>query len=194
MTNTIDINDLSLQEEQMDLNPEGDAFGFPPPPPDGTYVVTLKLAKNGFEEREIKRGANAGGKYLNANIEARIVSDDEGLKDKVFFDAASTIVMKGANTCRIAGILGALGAAVPARISNVELCRKLNEALGLEPQCRVTIQWEAYSKEQEKTLLRGMKKFPANADGAHKHTFNDPNTGEELSARAAIVRYLPLAG
>ena len=188
----IDINDPSLQgqiEEAMELDTDADAFSFPAPPPDGVYEVRMQPSDQGWERRYSEK---LHKHYLQIGLELRIVDPGGDFDDKPIFDNASDIVMQGTHICRIAGILKALGETIPSKTTNVELCRMFDTVLATNPSTRVKIRWEAYSKDQKKTLKRGMNNFPKNADGKPLHVFEDPNTKEEITANVRIQRYLPL--
>lgn len=188
----IDINDQSLQsqiEEQVEMDPEADAFSFPAPPPDGVYEVRMQPSDQGWERRYSKK---LNKHYLQIGLELRIVDPGGEFDDKPIFDNASDIVMQGTRICRIAGILKALGEAIPSKTTNIELCRKFEEVLATNPSLRIKTRWEGYSKDQEKTVKRGMASFPKNAEGKPLHVFEDPNTKEEITANVRIQRYMPL--
>jgi hypothetical protein len=94
----------------------------------------------------------------------------------------------------MAGILRELGVAVPARWTSVELARKFKEVIDGNPECFVEIEWSAYSEEEGKDVLRGQRRWGKKADGSPNNVATYAKTGEELTARTAISRYIRIAG
>lgn len=185
----IDINDPNLNEVDMELDTDADAFAFPAPPPDGVYEIRMRPSEQGWERRWSEK---LNKHYLQIGLELRIVDPGGEFDDKIVFDQASDIVMQGTNICRIAGILKILGEKIPAKTTNVKLCQMFDTVLATNPSARIKTRWEGYSKDQKKTVKRGMSTFPETADGKRQHVFTDPNTGEEITASIRIQRYLPL--
>lgn len=187
MADKVDINDLSLDTSEVEINPEADAFAYPPPPPEGRYRVKLKLADKGWE-----KGLTKGNvEYLRANIEARIIAPGETWDDKPLFDNPSTQVFESSGTSRIVGILKALGmTGIPARGKIVEYARFLQPYLEQEAEIDVQTQWEAYCKDCEKTVAKGMKRFPMNGGGSHKGAIECPQGHGELNAQSRISKYM----
>lgn len=186
----IDINDLSLTDEALEIDPTADPFQLPPPPPDGTYRLKLSVAESGWTENRDKRGKV----FRTVNIEARVV-DEGGLHDNaVFFDNCTSIVFEGSRTSRMAGVLAALGHPVAPRTMLNEMARALDGLLKGEPQCLGDTQWEAYCRDCQKTILRSMKRFPPTANGqGHKHVVECSRCGSEVAAQGKITRFRPLA-
>ena len=69
----VDIFDQSLATEELDINPEANAFALPPPPPESgnPYRVKLKRGTKGWMQYPSKNGRPG---YLATDIEARIVA------------------------------------------------------------------------------------------------------------------------
>lgn len=196
----VDLSDLSLQGDELDINQDADAFASPAPPPelgpDGKtikYRVSLSHkeadSKNQYKAGESKTGA----KYIKTALEAKIIDEGGKFDGYVLNDNfVSTMVMAQSGTCRIAGILKALGVKFSPRISAIDLARLFQTTINGEPQVLVEVQWGAYSEEEEKTVLRGEKRWPKDASGNRVHIAKYEKTGEEVTARAEIDNYLPL--
>lgn len=196
----IDLSDLSLQGDQLDINQEADAFASPAPPPelgpDGKaikYRVTLSHkeaeSKNQYKASETKTGA----RYIKTALEAKIIDEGGPFDGYTLNDNfVSTMVMPQSGTCRMAGILKALKVPFSARISAPDLARLFQQTINGEPQVLVEVQWGAYSEEEDKTVLRGEKRWPKDKDGKRVHIARYDKTGEEVTARAEIDNYLPL--
>jgi hypothetical protein len=200
---SVDIFDQSLATEEVEINPDANAFAFPPPPSESgnPYRVKLKRGQKGWLSYPSKNGKQG---YMATDIEARIVAPGvEGLDDKPLFDNfASTMVMQSTRTSRIAGILKAIyetrgqGETVPAHTSHLELSRKLQEEFDKESEVGVWIQWEAYcescSDDDKRVTVRGEKRFPPNANGGHVAEIEHKQCGSTISAQAKIQRYVAL--
>ena len=200
-TEEIDINNLDLAEEALEIEEGGDAFATPAPPPDGVHLVKFRLAEDKpFVKVPIKKGPNRGSYFLDSNIVLTVIDPDGPLDGKVIFDSANCLVRAESGQCRVSGILEVFGEDVSGKTSDVELMRKLNEIAQTEPEIKVKGQWQGYSKEQKKVVKYGMKSFPEILDsddqgtGVFSHVFDDPNTGEEISARFRVRRYISVGG
>lgn len=181
----VDINDLSLADEEISVNSDADAFAGPPPPNDGDHLVKLSLGKRKVVMGKARNGEN----YFMADVNARVITGP--YENRMMFDNASTMIMQGSGTCRAAGILKALRESVPMRTTKKELMKALVDRLAGEPQCTVTSQWEAYCSDCEKTVLRSEKRFPSDGNGGHRHQIECSKCGSLLTAQAKIVAYKP---
>lgn len=190
----IDLSQILAEDEAMeDFNPDADAFSGFPPPPDGVHVVKLRLNKNNSPSGLVAGKDRNGRGFVIADLEAEIVAEGEPQHGQRFFDSASTMVFQSTGTCKIAGILHELGVEVPRGVSKGELVQMFVSELEQEPLLRVESEWSARyeaSPGKWKTAKRGMKKFPPKEGGGHSHIIE--HQGERLTARANIVRYLPL--
>ncbi len=186
----IDINDPTavLPDDEINLNPEGDAFAGPAPVPDGEHIAFLTLGQRGFQQGTTEQGVN----YVMAHIEARVIAEGEKFNNFPVFDTASTLVMESSGTSRMAGVLGALGVKVPSRISIKELARLFAKELENKPQVRIKTKWEGFCTDcpNEKTgklgkvVVRGQRNFPEG-----KHVMECPHCGNEVTAQARITKY-----
>ncbi len=194
----VDLNDLSLADEEISVDADADAFAGPPPPDDGDHLVKLSLGK-----RKVTMGkAKTGDNFFMVDINAKVVAGP--FENRILFDNASTMVMQNSGTCRIAGVLKALGEQVPSRTTKKDIARSLVDKLAGEPQSTVTSQWTAFCQsckddfeqshgkrgKKNGIMLRGQRNFPSNgSDHGHKHQVECVQCGSLLSARAEIVAY-----
>jgi hypothetical protein len=199
----IDIFDQSLGTEEVEINPEANAFAFPPPPPESgnPYRVKLKRGSKGWMQYPSKNGKSG---YLATDVEARIIAPgEEKLDDKPLFDNfVSTMVMPSTHTSRLVGVLKAIyetrgqGETINSHTSHQELARKLQEEFDRESEVGVVIQWEAYceacSDKDKRVVVRGEKRFPQNQDGTHVGEMEHKQCGSTISAQAKIQRYVAL--
>lgn len=185
----VDLNALDLVNDEMEVNTEADAFAGPPPPPDGDHLAKLTLGRDKVQLGEDKQGKP----YYMVHVEARLVDPSGPLDNRVVFDRASTMIMRNSGTCRIAGILRALGDSVPARIGARDLAKQFVDRLAGEPQVIISTVWEAYCSDCEKVQARGEKRFPASGDGNHRSQLECPKCGSLLTAQAKVVSYKPVA-
>lgn len=186
----IDINDPTavLPDDEIELDPQGDAFAGPPPVPDGVHKAKLLLGPQGVSVGKTDQGTA----YIMVQIEARVLAEGESFDNFPVFDTASTLVQESTGTSRVSGVLGALGIAVPARIRLSDLARMLTDALEGSPLVTIKTQWEGYcgtcpGKKPGKigrVVLRGQKRFPEG-----KHVTECPNCGSEVVAQARIRSY-----
>src|SRR5712672_1682062 len=72
----VDLNDLSLVDEAITINPEADAFAGPPPPDDGEHRVKLSLGKAGVTTGKIGRGENKGKDWYQIDLLGKIQPGD----------------------------------------------------------------------------------------------------------------------
>jgi len=199
---SVDIFDQSLATEEIELNPESNAFAFPPPPPESgnPYRVKLLKGQKGWQQYPGKNGKPG---YLATDIECRIIAPDTAYDDRPLFENfASTMLMQSSGTSRVAGILKAIydtrgqGEKVPARTTHADLARLLQNEIDRESEVGVWIQWAAYceacSSEDKGVEVRGEKKFPLNADGSHSGELKHKACGSLISAQAKITRYVAL--
>jgi hypothetical protein len=189
----VDINDLSLANEEVEVNSEADAFAGPPPPDDGDHRAKLKLGQRKVTAGKTKQGLP----YFMVHIEATLNEPGQRFDGAKVFDSASSMVMQSSGTCRIAGILRqGLKETVPSRIGSRDLTKMLVDRLAGEPDTIVKTQWTAYcgdckesGKSKRGIVLRAQSRFPQNPDGTHRHQLECPNCGSLLTARAEIVEY-----
>jgi hypothetical protein len=201
---SVDIFDQSLSSEAVELNPDANAFAFPPPPSEKLNPVRVKLSRGdkGWLKYEGKNGKPG---YMATDIKATIIAPGvEGLDGKLLFDNfASTMVMTQSRTSRIAGILKAIydtrgqGETVPAQTDHLAVARLLEDEFQKEAEVGVWIQWEAYceacSTDDKRVVIRGEKRFPLNADKTgHLGETEHPQCGSTLSAQAKITRYVKI--
>ena len=186
----IDINDPNLQPEDLSVDTEKDQFASMPAIDDGTYRAKLKQKKpTDTDSFWVRSKTRKGDKpYLQTAIEARII-DPAGKFDDwpVFDNFVSTLVMEMTGTNKIVGILKALGAQVPMRVTDVQLAQMLDSSLRSEPTIGITTQIEGYCDVCERTRLKGQKKVNP------KGPTNCPTCGNPLSLQARIVKYVPEA-
>jgi len=195
----IDINDLSLADEELVLDPNADAFGFAAPPSEKGNPYRAKLSKTGpWNKAKTKRGVE----YFTVGMTATLQSDDKKLDGRKIQDmpAPSTLVLDSTNTCRIQGIVQELSGERIERIGRVELARRLDGLLAGEPIVGVILQWEAFCNCTQKAdgtggvRVKGEQRFPeqfvdGKPTGQRVPRIACKQCGNDLDARARIVRY-----
>lgn len=200
---TYDINDPALQHEMVEADPEKDFFELPVPPPDGRHRVRVLLGERNITiKRQAKKGerkdAATGPFFVNAEIENRIDSPNEYGDGMPVFDYATSIIMASSGTSRLHGILRAIQAPAPARLSIQDLARHVVNTLASETAtAEVETIWEAQVKETKngvdsyRTVCKGMKNFPPDdtSPTGYSPIAIDKVTGQECRARAQVVRY-----
>lgn len=194
MSQLVNLNELELVSDTLDqMDLEADAFGFPDPPPDGIHRAALSILG------EWTKGQTSQGKtYLMTQLEAAIVAPGQPFDGRTIRDVASTLVLNS-GISRIGGILVAL-----KKNEDLRRCRTVgdigklfNSVAAGHPVLRVQTEWQVRvqgADEKWKTVLRGMRHFPQRENGSHNPQIENPDTGELITARANIIRYLPLEG
>ena len=174
-TGELDLNDPRFAAEDIGVNPEGDAYATPPPPPDAEYRAKLKQLDVKNNKGEMVRYApwqsQDGSKVaFFTKIEATI-QDPTGKYDniKVFDSWFSTMLNRDGST-KVSTLLTKLGKTIPPKASHKVLMDLLVQALASEPDVLIETQWEAScqacGEEAKKTgskrprSVQGMKKFP----------------------------------
>lgn len=194
----IDLNDLSLQTEDlgMDFDPEADSFAFAPPPNDGIHRIKL-----GYGQDKWKQGVSKSDKrYLMAHLQ--LIPVDE--KGWVLFDRPSTMVF-GSGTNRVAGIIKAVTGQPATARDVVGLAKELDALVRGERIVKVETVWEASCNHGEdggkyQTIKRGQSKFKlvrteANGKGnVYDPQIECPRCHAVVGAQARIIRYLNDAG
>jgi len=191
----VDLNDLTLEDDQMgaDFDPNADAFGGVAPPPDDTeYVVKLELDKGRSNTGFISGKDKNGNSYVMAYITGTITEGPfEGRK---FFDNVSTTVMQSTGACSMASLLDkALGVSVSPQIGKRELAILLRDTLEEGAFCIVETQWRASQQRADGTyrsVKHKMRNFPKKKDGSYDHVVI--SDGERCFARGEITDYKPL--
>jgi hypothetical protein len=214
----IDINDPRLTSEVLDVNPEGDAYAFPPPPPDGKYRAKLRLAPpKGQDGQPVKDGYVAAkwGKQqpqvvVVTGVEASII-DPNGKYDgvKLYDFNVSTFMQRDSN--KVQTILkflrkpdGTPWVQGGVKMVSSAWMKLLIQALAGEPEIGVETQWEwncqgcgeaakksgaAYPK-----AIQGMRNFPQDHGKpvAEMRCAKDQSHGTSRG-RATISRFLALS-
>jgi hypothetical protein len=188
----IDENDPRLTSEILDINPAGDAFASPPPPPDGAYRVKLKL--EGYTDAQGTKkdygatltkggGGNPQLPYLTTGLSASII-DPSGKFDGIvvyppFGGNVGTLVGKDGSS-KVSTILSKIkrpdGTTWNYNFqgNHQGWMKRFVEAMASEPEVGVVTQWEGScqicGEEAKKTGARypkgvqGMTHFPLEAD------------------------------
>jgi hypothetical protein len=187
----IDPNDPRLTSEELNVNPEADAYAQPAPPPDGEYRVKLRhmRPKNPRGEEVEYLPASWGQKQPQlvfvTGLEASII-DPSGKYDglKAFDFSVSTFIGRDSAT-KVTSILNQLKQpnGQPWATKNTRGNAKmwmdlLVKALAGEPECGITTAWEWSCPECGKAAkaagtaypkaLVGMHHFPPEQDPAKR--------------------------
>jgi len=185
---SVDVNTLELSE-QLDIEAGVDAFAPMVPPPDGIYLASLRLGRDGWKQGQSKSGQT----FLMAAVDAVIAADGALYDGQVVFDNASTMVMRSGRS-RVDGILEAAGRPIHGSITVSNLAKLFNSFLAGDPQVKVETKWRAYCAACNRTVKSGSKSFPINGKGQPSPVVECPQCHAEVTAQAKIVRYLPLGG
>jgi hypothetical protein len=196
----VDLNDLSLVDEAVTINPDADAFAGPPPPDDGEHRVKISLGKGGVTTGTVSKGESKGKPWYQVDIQGKIQPPDP-FEGRMTFNRVGTMVFNG--TSEVVGVLKALGEPVTARESVLDLLRRLKARLDGEPEVIQKTQWAAFCSDCNQEfdhsggkrgkkggiVLRGQSRFPQNGNGKHNHQVECPGCGSLVNARAEVVSY-----
>jgi hypothetical protein len=182
----LDPNDPRLVSEELNANPEADAYAQPAPPPDGDYRAKLKLVQKELRGQKVDYipalwGKSPSQAVFVTGIEASII-DPSGKYDglKAYDFNVSTFVGRDSAT-KVTTILSKLRrpdgkpwADKHTRMAPKAWMDLLVQALAGEPEVGVATQWEwscadcgkeskAKGTAYAKSVL-GMHKFPTEQD------------------------------
>lgn len=211
MSAEIDINDLSLQDEVVEVDKVSgeDFLGFKLPD-DKRYPASFA-----FGQDKIKVGTRGDGShFLNVHIAASL-QDEYGRPAGVVFDRLNSVVYEnreGKKSSRLHATLDILGTEVPPGTKLPELYSLVEQTFAASPSGEVETQWQASAKaeseeEVEKavaagyakkdklkvgnyyTFLKGQRKFPPKESGGFSPRVLNPITGVEVEAQVVIRNY-----
>lgn len=204
---SVDLNALQLEDELIEVT-EGESYPdpqeFPPPIPDGTYL--LVSGEPDFSPTEKPQADGSPQKFLKANLKHEIVEGDFAGRVITDFGLSNkTFTRKGPGgaefkVSQMSDHLRATGDRATYR-THQEYADALQAATG--KPFRAKTQWVARAKEIKTkgkdgrlyaATVRGMKKFPF-VNGAYvpEVEITDPETGakETCKAFATISFRLP---
>lgn len=203
--------ELLEQQELEGFRPEADANASLPPIPAGNYQARVTYANDNEPDKiwvKKQQDASKGGKtYYMTQLRLETVGNGGEFDGRTMSFYASTLVFKGSGTTSIQQVLQPLGFGeqLMTRTRTVKTqIDLLNEALeGGQALVGIKVDWEAqvYDKEKDETTfgpIRGMKKFPLDANGnPAPEIFKDLKgretpTGEAVMARNFIRGFVSL--
>jgi hypothetical protein len=195
----IDINDKGLfTGETVELDFSSDAWAFPAPPPMGLYDLKLFPAKDCFKMNlrdETKGWDSPGNVYYSANLECRIVAPGQEWDNTPVFVTVNTQLYRGRELSSMMGVVLLTGAKPKKNsLSDLEQAKILNQVLKGEPIIRkVLLDWQGYSKNDEKVVCKSMIDFPKNQDGTYSHSFTRVDAQrdkEEIVAQLRVKQWV----
>lgn len=175
----LDPNDPRLVSEELNANPEADAYAVPPPPPDGRYRVKLKLMQKEVNGQKVDYAPALWGKapgqaVFVTGIEAAII-DPSGKYDnlKAYDFNVSTFVGRD-NATKVTTVLSILKRpdGSPWYTKGTKMSAKawmdlLVKALSGEPEAGVETQWEWSCQDCGKAAKATGKDYPRAITGMH---------------------------
>lgn len=179
----IDINDPRLTSEALDVNVDGDAYAFPPPPPDGKYRAKLSILQTEVDDGKghkskvdyYGKSHEKQGLYLCTGVKAAII-DPTGKYDNIpVFDRwVGTFVGRDGST-KVSTILKFLHR--PDNTPWVKPGTKLNhaqwmqvfvQALAGEPEIGIETQWEWSCQGCGEEAKKKGERYPKSVIGMQK--------------------------
>lgn len=185
----IDLNDPSLLMQEIDGDPNVDAYATPPPPPDGWYRMKLKhidvKRKDGtkhpykvvddidYKTQKPVMNEKTGKQQTSIHmaVEARI-QDPGGTYDNipVFDYGINTKVNKRTKGVTMFSLLNALKVKIPQPYNGKTVIELMTKALASEPDVDVEVVWEGSPDQgdgdrikaagEQAPRVRGMHNFP----------------------------------
>jgi len=194
MADYIDLDDASLESEEVPFDPDADPFAGIDPVPAETYLVKLAFKEGvGWDGNR-----NDNGQLTSLWTQLVLTIADGDHENRKIFDMASTMV-NDSGTNKVAGILKALGyeEELKGARNHQDLAKLLGKALLSEPTCHIDLDWiwkvntgqkNAKNKDKYKVVKRGMVK---NAKQRQNGTYDPILTinGEDIRAQEDIIRY-----
>lgn len=198
MARDINVNDLPLHEEDggqfgtPEIDPDAQFYGGVAPIDDGKYVARLSISEK-FPNIRAADDDNGNVKYYALFIRANTVDPGTPNDNRYVSDFVSSQPMEN-GSCKAAAVLQACG--IPSTDiprTQAGVIKMLYNTLQGSPMARITTQWQAQPRpvageKRRKAILRGQRNFPIKGD-KRIPTVEDPETGEEVTAVAAITRY-----
>jgi len=195
----VDINDKGLfTGETVELDFTSDAWAFPAPPPMGLYDLKLFPAKDAFKmnlKDENKGWDSPGNVYYSANLECRIVAPGQEWDNTPVFVTVNSMLYRGRELSSMMGVVLLTGAKPKKNsLSDLEQAKIFNQVLKGEPIIRkVLLDWQGYSKNDEKVVCKSMIDFPKNQDGTYSHSFTRVDAQrdkEEIVAQLRVKQWV----
>lgn len=187
-----EFEDMNLWDEVVEYDPEAELSQQNLIPDNVKPLVAWKLGQRGISG--VKKDKN-GKPYFMISLQGNAVAPGAYYDNLALFDDPTSIVFEG-GTSRIHAFLKSVGQAAPQRCSLGELKSRVETALNGGAQGKVRIQWQGSvpdgqtdrGKTKYKVVVKGMKKFPARADGTHLTSVQVD--GVEVNAQVKVMDYL----
>jgi hypothetical protein len=205
----VNLNDSRLTTEQLNENPEGDAYAVPPPLPDGKWRAKLKQVDIKDAQGALQRFAafcypkmNNGKPFLATNMECQVLESSgkwDGLKLTEYW--VKTAIDRSGNS-QVGTLLAKLKQPLTPASPGARMEQFL-KVLASEPELVIETAWEAScmscqesakSKQQRapRPFLIGMHRFPQLRNGGHDPVVFCPTCKSQCRAQARIASFWPL--
>jgi len=198
---TVDFTDKSTiiaKGKVSKLDPTADSFSFPKPAPKGSYNLKIMLGQKKIEIAPIdeKKDISDENCYFRANLECVIVDSPEGLYDNQrVFPMVSTRLGRGKELSTMADLIirCGYGKNLKSEMNDYEVAELFNKMVDKEPILKhVECDWEAWSKEDKKTVYHSMTDFPEDGKGGHEHVVQyttSKRNKEQLTANLKVKKW-----
>lgn len=179
------MSDINSLNDDMEVGAAVDEYEKPrgfEPLPVGEYLL-MRDDTEAVQFKPMKTGD------MMAFVKFKVFDGD--FKDRAFLDIISTMVGKFRNASSIDDFLHACNYDVPPNNGRRYTIGELKQAV--ETTCgpfTAYVTWEAYCKDCGKTVARGVKKFPRNAQGQPDPHVECPDCGAKLTANNKVQRFV----
>lgn len=192
--NLSEVVDLTKFNEDLgatiNFDPEVNPLDRQPPLPPGTYAMKVTLAA---QDPVVLKTLEDGTKYFVLNLVLKVVQGE--FTNRSVYHKVSTRLLAGLNTTTMGHFLYKCGASKDslAKLTKpLDLVKAAVKYLNTkEPVLQtVTVDWQAYSTADNRTVANRYSAFPPNRDGHVSHIYvhvTSNGAKEELTARPYVV-------
>lgn len=188
----IDINSLDRLKKgvAVAINQDADAWVAIDPPPAGYFTLVPAITKDGIKGIE-RTESVPESMFFKINLELKIQHTDREINGSTLFANVSTYIGRGKELSTALGIIlksNKRPKQLPNPISDVEQVILINKWLKNQPLLYGYCDWQAWSKEQQKVVRKGMENFPQDEEGKYSGTIEVE--GESITATMKVVNFV----
>ena len=202
------LKDLQEDGPAVSLNLDEDAWSFGAPPPHDVYSLKCFPGKEFIKIGKVNPKDAKSAIYIVANLECKVVSDNEEYDGTTAFVRLSTRVGRGKNISTMAGFLVKLGyketlskAVAAGKLTDKLVAQYLEAALKKEPVIKAECDWRgsysftnAKGEEEWVNKFNHYEEFPENPEkpGTKLHTVmvqGKDKENHEVRAQFQVVKF-----
>lgn len=172
------------------VDANSDAWAVTAPPPSGYYAFSPSITKDGIKGIE-RTEDSPESMFFKVNLELKFHSTDADIAGAVMFANVSTYIGRGKELSTVLGLMlrsNKKPKTIPSPITDVDQVLYLQKWLGAQPLVYAFVDWQVWSKNQQKTLIKGMENFPQDEDGNYLASIEVD--GETCNANVKVVNFI----